>query len=57
MELLIYFCKKIKNAGMPLTKSVALNNIYLNQIKRIHKAMEKLHEDLQYDYKKEIEEL
>jgi hypothetical protein len=56
-ELLIYFCKKVKNAGMPLNKSVALNNIYINQIKRIHKAMEKLHEDLQYDYKKEVEVL
>ena len=56
-ELLIYFCKKIKNAKIPLNTSVALNNIYLNQIKRINKAMEKLHEDLQYDYKKDVEPL
>ena len=56
-ELLIYFCKKIKNAKIPLNTSVALNNIYLNQIKRINKSVAKLHEDLQYDYKKEIEEL
>ena len=56
-ELLIYFCKKIKNAKIPLNTSVALNNIYLNQIKRINKSVAKLHEDLQYDYKKEIEQL
>ncbi|HNW98698.1 MAG TPA: hypothetical protein PKK00_09855 [Bacteroidales bacterium] len=56
-ELLLYFCMKIKNAEMPLNKSVALENIYLNQIKRLHKAMGKLHEDLQYDFKKEADAL
>ena len=56
-ELLIYFCKKIKSAKIPLNTSVALNNIYLNLLKRIHNAVAKLHEDLQYDYKKEIEQL
>lgn len=56
-ELLIYFCKKMRNVGIPLDASVAYNNIYLNQLKRIHKAVESLHEDLQYDYRKEIETL
>jgi membrane-anchored protein YejM (alkaline phosphatase superfamily) len=56
-ELLIHFCKKIKNARIPLNTSTALSNLYLNQIKRINKAMTKLHEDLQYDYKKELESL
>ncbi|MGD0710983.1 MAG: hypothetical protein ABR968_07345 [Bacteroidales bacterium] len=56
-ELLIYFCKKIKKEKIPLGKSVALDNIYLNQIKRINKAMASLHEDLQYDYKIEMETL
>jgi hypothetical protein len=56
-ELLIYFCRKINDAAIPLNKSVTLNNIYQNLLKRINKAMEKLHEDLQYDYKKELETL
>jgi hypothetical protein len=56
-ELLIYFCRKIKNAAIPINKSVTLNNLYQNQLKRIEKALEKLHEDLQYDYKKEMEAL
>jgi len=56
-ELLIYFCKKIKDAAIPIDTSLTLNNIYLNLLKRINKAMEKLHEDLQYDYKKELETL
>jgi hypothetical protein len=56
-DLLIYFCKKIKCSGITIDKTIALHNIYLNQLKRISKAMEKLHEDLQYDYKKELETL
>lgn len=56
-ELLIYFCKKIKDAAISIDTSITLNNIYQNQLKRINKASAKLHEDLQYDYKKELENL
>jgi len=56
-ELLIYYCKKINDSKIPLNTSTALNNLYQNQKIKIKKAVEKLHEDLQYDYKKEIEEL
>ncbi len=54
-ELLIYFCGKIKKTGIAIHTSTALTNLYRNQIIRINKAMAKLHEDLQYDYKKEVE--
>ncbi|NTW31138.1 MAG: hypothetical protein HGB12_00630 [Bacteroidetes bacterium] len=56
-ELLIYFCKKIKDSKIPLNTSTALSNLYQNQIRKINIAVAKLHEDLQYDYKKEIEVL
>ena len=32
-------------------------NIYLNQIKRINKVISMLHEDLQFDFKEELEKL
>jgi hypothetical protein len=57
VELLIYFCNKIKDSGIAFRKSTALNNLYQRQILRINKAMKTLHEDLQYDYSKEIESL
>jgi hypothetical protein len=32
-------------------------NLYATQLKKINKELSKLHEDLQYDYLKEIEAL
>ena len=54
VELLIYFCKKIRKSGMPLRANTALGNLYQRQMKRINKALATLHEDLQYDYSEEM---
>jgi membrane-anchored protein YejM (alkaline phosphatase superfamily) len=54
IELLIYFCKKIKESGLNIKKSTALNNIYQSQLKKIDESLAKMHEDLQYDYRKEL---
>ena len=57
IELLIYFCKKIKDSAIPIQKSTALVNLYEGQLKKIRKEVNTLHEDLQYDYQKELETL
>lgn len=57
IELLIYFCTSMKELNVPITINPVLSNIYLNQLKKINKAMHSLHEDLQYDYRREINEL
>jgi len=57
VELLMYFCKCLKNSGIPMGNSVALNNIYIRQIQKIKKTVSTLHEDLQYDYNVELEDL
>ena len=57
VELLIYYCLKIKESGIAMHKSNALMNLFNMQIKKINKALELLHEDLQYDYLKEMQEL
>lgn len=57
IELLIFFCKKLKSYKSHLRNSPALVNLYLNQLKKIEKALSALHEDLQYDYKEMITEL
>jgi hypothetical protein len=54
-ELLIHYCAKIRSSGIKTEATIALQNLYLAQMKRISKAVSKLHEDLQYDYSKEIE--
>jgi superfamily II RNA helicase len=57
VQLLIYFCKKIRRSGLPLHANTVLGNLYLRQIQRIKKALSNLHEDLQFDYSKEMEPL
>ncbi len=56
-ELLIYFCLKVKKSGIRIDSNTVLNNLYQQQLKKIDKALSSLHEDLQYDYKKELERL
>ena len=57
VELLIYYCLKIKESRIAIHKSTALINLFNMQIKKINKALELLHEDLQYDYLKEMQGL
>ncbi len=54
VELLLYFCKKLKNFSPSIKKSVRLQNIYNRQILLIKKIVATLHEDLQYDYELEL---
>lgn len=56
-ELLIYFCITLKRSGVYIHKSNALTNLYNQQLKKINKVIETMHEDLQYDYLKELEKL
>ncbi len=57
VELLMHFCKRLKDSGISMNKSIALNNIYIRQIQKIKKAISALHEDLQYDYGEELKPL
>ena len=55
--LLIYVCRCIQESGLKLNNSVALKNIYLSLLKKINTKISGMHEDLQYDYNKEIKQL
>jgi len=57
IELFIYFCATMKDLNISIDKNPVLSNIYQNQLKKINKAVASLHEDLQYDYLKEIKKL
>ena len=56
-ELLLYFCKKLKTFKPSISRSTRLQNIFDTQVRMIKKAIEKLHEDLQYDFQLELDEL
>jgi len=57
VELLLHFCEKLKQSGIRFQKSTALNNLYQSQIKKIKIAIATMHEDLQHDYVKAMEQL
>jgi hypothetical protein len=57
VELLIYFCFKMKEFPPPIRRIPAMKNLFERLIASIKKTMLSLHEDLQFDYGKEVEEL
>lgn len=56
-ELLICFCLQLKQSKIPVRKSAALTNMYGAQLKKIQAVIAALHEDLQYDYRVQLEQL
>ena len=57
VDLLIYFCKSLKDFSPSIRRSSTMMNLYNRQIEMIKKKVEKLHEDLQFDYGYELEQL
>jgi hypothetical protein len=57
VELLIFFCKKMKERGFKSMKHMVLLNIYDRQLEKTRKLISGLHEDLQYDYHSMLESL
>jgi hypothetical protein len=57
VSLLLHFCTTLKTSGIPIKRNQVIENIYHNQLKKIAKAISTMHEDLQYDYLKELKAL
>ena len=47
----------MKNSGLPFQQHPAVNNIYIAQLKKLNLLVDEIHEDLQYDYRKQLNEL
>ena len=57
VELLIYFCQKMQFFSPSIHRNKTLQNLYERQLMLIKKTVSNMHPDLQYDYKRELEEL
>ena len=57
VELLMYFCKRIRNFTPPVQKNTGLRNFYNRLIDATRKKVSVLHDDLQFDYGNELTEL
>ena len=56
-ELRMHYCREMISNKIPFNRTKALRNIFDGQIKKIQVAIKKLHPDIQYDIKTELEEL
>ncbi|HTR32025.1 MAG TPA: hypothetical protein VMH27_22290, partial [Puia sp.] len=54
VELLTYFCRKVRDTKIPLRDSPVLNNLYRQQLKKVRAIVATLHEDLQYDFLRDL---
>jgi len=57
VALLLYFCHKLKNFKPSINRSTRLTNTFDRQVILVKKAISTLHEDLQYDYQLELNDL
>ena len=55
IELLLYFCMKLKDFTPSILKNRVLNNIYQREMDALKKKITFLHEDLQFDYNRTLE--
>jgi prophage maintenance system killer protein len=57
VEILMHYLTNFRGIKLPWQKTKATRNIYDAQLKKVRAAIETMHEDLQYDYKRELERL
>lgn len=56
-ELMLYFLFKLKELRPSIKRNATLVKLYQRQLASVKKLISTLHEDLQYDYKQELEGL
>lgn len=57
VEVLLHYCTNFRGLKLDWKRSTLLSNIYFAQIKKISAAIDTLHEDLQYDYRRSLDRL
>lgn len=57
IEIYLFVCSKMKKLQVPWQRSAAMQNLYDAQVKKIKKALDTLHEDLQYDFLQRMKDL
>ena len=57
VEILLHYLTNFKGLNLSWRHSTALINLYNAQVKKIEAAIDTMHEDLQYDYRRELQRL
>jgi len=56
-DILLHYLTDFRGLSLNWQKSTALNNLYKAQLKKIAAAIATMHEDLQYEYNRELDRL
>ena len=57
IEVLLFFCEKLREYGFLRHRNPVLDNLYQTQLAKAVKLISGLHEDLQFDYESRVDEL
>ncbi|MGB4843584.1 MAG: hypothetical protein WBP16_03905 [Ferruginibacter sp.] len=57
VKFLLFFCFTLNTSGIVYESNTVIKNMYQQQLKKIAKAIALMHEDLQYEYLKELDRL
>jgi hypothetical protein len=57
VELRIFFCSVVQSSPIWLHRNPAITKLFDKQMEKIKSVLNTLHEDLQYDYRKEVERI
>jgi len=54
VEMLLHFCSNLKNSGIRYRSYKALSSLYESQLKKLNTLIEQVHDDLRFDYKRQL---
>ena len=57
LQVRIHFCRRIKDKRIRFGGCRVSENMYATQLRKIDKAIEKVHPDLQFDYNQQLSEI
>ncbi|WP_162339609.1 hypothetical protein [Cyclobacterium salsum] len=57
IELITFFCQQLEEFGYLEYRYPVIDNLYAMQVGKVEKLIDKLHEDLQFDYREQLENL
>ncbi len=57
VEMLLHFCVNVKNCGFRYRSYKALSSLYDQQLKKLAGLIDQVHEDLRFDYNRQLEQL
>lgn len=56
-QVRLYFCRTLKASRTPYRRSKVMHNMFTGQLRKVSKAIDKMHEDIKVEFLDQIKEL